>query len=159
MQPSWQACMINRHILVAVDESDNAKRAVTYVALMLSGLQGFKVTLINIVSVPPDDFFANSGERVSWIEDNETTSKLVLEGFRKMLIDAGVDGEFVKVCMKTGEYPSIAEVILNEATHIGAGTIALGRRGISKQEEFIYGSTSNKILHSQKSCNALWVIE
>jgi nucleotide-binding universal stress UspA family protein len=76
-----------------------------------------------------------------------------------MLMSAGVDGEFVNVCMKTGVYPSVAEVILNEATLVGAGTIAIGRRGISKQEEFIYGSTSNKILHSQKSCNALWVIE
>jgi nucleotide-binding universal stress UspA family protein len=151
--------MINRHILIAVDESDNAKRAVAYVALMLSGLQGFKVTLITIVPVPPDDFFANTEERVSWIGDNEAKSKLVLEGYRAMLINAGVDEEFVSICMKTGEYPSVAEVILNEAAHIGAGTIALGRRGISKQEEFIYGSTSNKILHSQKSCNALWVIE
>ncbi len=159
MEPSWQACIINKHILVAVDESDNAKRAVAYVALMLGGLQGFKVTLINIVPVPPDDYFANAEQRASWLEDNETKSKLVLEGYREMLIKSGVDGEFVEICMKTGEYPSVAQVILNEATLIGASTIALGRRGISKQEEFIYGSTSNKILHSQKSCNALWVIE
>jgi nucleotide-binding universal stress UspA family protein len=159
MGASGQACMINRHILIAVDESENAKRAVAYVALMLSGLQGFKVTLINIVPVPPDDFFINTGERASWIKDNEAKSKLVLEGYREMLMSTGVDGEFVNVCMKTGVYPSVAEVILNEATLISAGTIAIGRRGISKQEEFIYGSTSNKILHSQKSCNALWVIE
>jgi nucleotide-binding universal stress UspA family protein len=159
MEPSWQACMINKHILVAVDESDNAKRAVTYVALMLGGLKGFTVTLINIVPVPPDDFFANAEERSSWIQDNEAKSKLILEGYQEMLIESGVDGESVKICMKTGEYPSVAQVILNEATLIGAGTIALGRRGISKQEEFIYGSTSNKILHSQKSCSALWVIE
>jgi nucleotide-binding universal stress UspA family protein len=159
MEPSWQACILNKHILVAVDESDNAKRAVAYVALMLGGLRGFKVTLINIVPVPPDDFFANAEERASWIEDNEKKSKLVLEGYRETLIKSGVDGEFVEICMKTGEYPSVAQVILNEANLIGASTIALGRRGISKQEEFIYGSTSNKILHSQKSCNALWVIE
>jgi nucleotide-binding universal stress UspA family protein len=159
MEPSWQACIINKHILVAVDESDNAKRAVAYVALMLGGLQGFKVTLINIVPVPPDDYFAKAEERVSWIQDNEMKSKLVLEGYREMLIKSGVDGEFVEIRMKTGEYPSVAQVILNEANLIGASTIALGRRGISKQEEFIYGSTSNKILHSQKSCNALWVIE
>jgi len=159
MQPSGQACMINKHILVAVDESDNANRAVQYVALMLGGLQGFKVTLINIVAVPPEDFFTNAGQRASWIADNETKSKRVLQGFRETLVKSGVDGQSVEISMKTGEYTSVAQVILDEATLIGAGTIALGRRGISKQEEFIYGSTSNKILHSQKSCNALWVIE
>jgi nucleotide-binding universal stress UspA family protein len=69
------------------------------------------------------------------------------------------DEQAVELRMKTGEYPSIAEVILNEAVQIGAGTIVIGPRGISKKEEFIYGSTSNKILHSQNSCTALWVVQ
>ena len=51
------------------------------------------------------------------------------------------------------------QAILEEALELGAGTIVLGRRGISKKEEFIFGSTSNKILHSRKSCAALWVVE
>jgi len=37
-------------------------------------------------------------------------------------------------------------------------TIVIGRRGISKKEEFIFGSTSNKIIHEAKKC-AVLVIE
>jgi nucleotide-binding universal stress UspA family protein len=159
MESLGQACMINRHILVAVDESENAKRAVAYVAHMLGGLQGFTITLINIVPVPPDDYFVKADQRALWIRDNEAKSKQILDDYREMLGNAGIDRTSINVCMKTGEFSSIAAVVLDEAKRIGAGTIAIGRRGISKKEEFIYGSTSNKILHSQKSCNALWVIE
>jgi nucleotide-binding universal stress UspA family protein len=52
----------------------------------------------------------------------------------------------------------VAQAILEEALALGAGTIVLGRSSISKKEEFIFGSTSNKILHSRKSCSALWVV-
>jgi len=50
-------------------------------------------------------------------------------------------------------------VILEELKKSGANTLVIGRRGISKKEEFIYGSTSNKLLHAAKGSAAMWVIE
>jgi nucleotide-binding universal stress UspA family protein len=64
----------------------------------------------------------------------------------------------VEIKVKIGNFPSVAQAILEEALALGAGTIVLGRSSISKKEEFIFGSTSNKILHSRKSCSALWVV-
>ncbi len=159
MDTSTQLCSINKHVLIAADESENTERAVAYVAHMLGAAQGFTITLINVIAVPPSDFFVSSEERRQWIGSNEAKSKMVLESYRKVLLSAGFSGNSVELLMKTGEYQSIAQVIIDEAIRIGAGTIVLGRRGISKKEEFIYGSTSNKILHSQKSCTALWVVE
>jgi len=37
-------------------------------------------------------------------------------------------------------------------------TVVIGRRGLSKKEEFIFGSTSNRILHEANNC-AVMVIE
>ncbi len=159
MDISTQSCSINKHVLIAADESENAERSVAYVAHMLSGTQGFTITLINVIAVPPSDFFVTPEERRQWIELNETKSRVALERYLKMLVNAGFSRNSVELLMRTGEYQSIAQVILDEALRIRAGTIVLGRRGISKKEEFIYGSTSNKILHSQKSCTALWVVE
>ena len=48
---------------------------------------------------------------------------------------------------------SIAECILDEQRKLGCGTVVIGRRGISKKEEFIFGSTSTKILHIAKDCS------
>jgi len=39
----------------------------------------------------------------------------------------------------------------------GFGTVALGRRGVSKAEEFLFGSVSSKIIHSVKGCT-VWVV-
>ena len=36
--------VFNKNILIAVDESNNARRAVSYVGQLLGGLVGFKVT-------------------------------------------------------------------------------------------------------------------
>lgn len=57
-----------------------------------------------------------------------------------------------------GSY-SVAEVILEEMKKSGANTLGISRRGISKKEEFIYGSTSNKLLHAAKGSAAMWVVE
>jgi hypothetical protein len=53
---------------------------------------------------------------------------------------------------------SIAECILGERERFVCGTVVIGRRGISKKEEFLFESISSKILHSARDC-AVWVIE
>lgn len=159
MGSSARACPINKHVLIAVDESENAERAVYYVSFMLAGLKGIKATLINVVALPPEDFFVNEEERRKWIEQHESNADKILKEYKNLLVSSGFEKDDVAVLKKLGEYPSVAKVIFDEALGIGAGTIVLGRRGISKKEEFIFGSISNKILHSQKNCLALWVVE
>jgi nucleotide-binding universal stress UspA family protein len=53
---------------------------------------------------------------------------------------------------------SIADAILEEQYKLKSCIIVVGRRGISHKEEFIFGSTSNKILHHAQHC-AVMVIE
>ncbi len=48
---------VNRNILIAVDESQNAQRAVTYVGKLLGGIKGFKVTVLHVIREPEDDYF------------------------------------------------------------------------------------------------------
>ena len=159
MPANFDMCPINKQILIAVDESDNSRRAVSYIAYMLGGVPEFNITLLNIIPVPPDDYFKTEDERRSWIEDHESTAKKVLEEYRQMLIMSKFHQENLDVRIKTGDYPSIADAVLKVFVEISAGTIVIGRRGISKKEEFIFGSTSSRILHSIKNCAALWVVE
>ncbi len=57
----------NRNILIAVDESENAARAVSYVRDLLTGLSGFHITLITIIPEPSEDYFLSESERTEWI--------------------------------------------------------------------------------------------
>ncbi len=51
----------------------------------------------------------------------------------------------------------IGKAILSEAEKGGYGTIVMGRRGISKTQEFFMGSVSNKILQ-QAGDKSVWIV-
>ena len=94
----------------------------------------------------------------AWIEDKKASARSLLEGYRKILADGGFRDEDVETHAAMKACTSIGECILHEQQRLDCATVVIGRRGISKKEEFIFGSTSNKILHAAKDC-AVWVIE
>jgi nucleotide-binding universal stress UspA family protein len=150
--------MKGRNILIAVDASENAKRAIQYVRDVIGGLPGFHVTVLSIISEPSEDYFVNADERNAWVEKENAATKSILDEYRQVLIQAGFRDEDVTVLAVMKSCASIAECILDEQRKLGCGTVVIGRRGISKKEEFMFGSTSTKILHIAKDCS-IWVIE
>lgn len=147
----------NRNILIAVDESDNAKRAVSYVKDLLAGLQGFHITITTIIPQPPEDYFLTQKEKDAWIDDHAKTARRTLEDYRQIFMQAGFREEDVASHLVMKECFSLAECILDEQKRLSCGTVVIGRRGLSRKEEFMFGSTSNKILHTAKDCS-VWVI-
>ena len=79
----------NRNVLLAVDDSANARRAVAYVGFMLGGLEGFRVTLLHVISVPEEDYFAQVEEKEKWLEDYRRRIESLLAEYRRDLIGAG----------------------------------------------------------------------
>jgi nucleotide-binding universal stress UspA family protein len=148
----------NRNILIAVDESENAERAVLYVKDLLAGLPGFHITIVTIIQEPPDDYFITESEKKSWIQKQNASAKSILHGYRDIFVQGGFGDADITLYPVMKECDSLAECILDEQRRLSCGTVVIGRRGISKKEEFIYGSTSNKILHISKDCS-VWVIE
>jgi nucleotide-binding universal stress UspA family protein len=148
----------SRNILIAVDESENAARAVSYVKDLLTGLTGFHITLVTIIPEPSEDYFISENERTEWIRGKNVSAGSILDKFRKAFIEAGVRDEDINLSIVMKECTSIAECILGERERFVCGTVVIGRRGITKKEEFLFGSTSSKILHSAREC-AVWVIE
>jgi len=148
----------DRHILVAADDSENSKRAVLYVADFLGGVAGFRVTILTVIPEPPQDYFGTAQEREAWIENSRAGAVKMLEVYRRILLQAGFGEEKVATVADIRTCPSVADCILDIQQTLGCCTVVMGRRGISRKEEFLFGSTSNKIMHSGKNC-AVWVIE
>ncbi|UCD36462.1 MAG: universal stress protein [Nitrospiraceae bacterium] len=148
----------DRHVLLSLDDSEAAKRAVLYVADFLGGVAGFRVTLLRIIPEPPEDYFSNPGERQDWISASRQKARSDLENYRAVLVQAGFEEDKVAVSTEVRKCSSIASCILDVQRKLGCCTIVMGRRGISKREEFLLGSTSSAVLHKGKNC-AVWVIE
>lgn len=148
---------LNKKILIAVDESENARRAVDYVAHMLGGVAGFSVTLLHVIPDPEEDYFPSPQDRQHWLKNYTERIEDVLEGYRRSLLQAGFDESAVDVRSNLRYCPSMAECILNERSVLDHGTIVVGRQGLSRSEEFLFGSVSSKIVNHAKNCT-VWVV-
>ena len=149
---------MERHLLVAVDESENSKRAVMYLADFFGGNKDVYITLLTVVQEPSEDYFATDEERRRWLDDRKQLMEKKLAGYREILLGAGFAEHQIESRLSVRQCASIGDAILEEQDKLRCCIVVVGRRGISHSEEFIFGSTSNKILHNAKNC-AVMVVE
>lgn len=165
--------MNNAKVLIAVDASEASLRAVIYTGDLLGKFRpDCEVCLLYVESLPEVDMFPNEE---TWKENcHELRGKMqeFLDKAKQALIERGIVAsaitskylvncqspfhkDAVSFCSKG---LNIAQDILQVQRDGGFGTIAMGRRHISKAEEFLFGSVSNKIIHEARDC-AVWVVE
>ena len=149
---------LNRNILIAADESENAERAVIYVGELLGGIKGFKVTILHVIREPEDDYFPDGTDKDQWYNEYRLHVDQMLENYRNILIAAGFNPEDVSTHSTVRYCPSMAECILAERDNMEYGTLVVGRKGLSHKEEFLFGSISGKIVRAARNCT-VWVVE
>ena len=149
---------VNRNILIAVDESQNAQRAVTYVGKLLGRIKGFKVTVLHIICEPEEDYFQKGADKDEWYNKYRLHAHNMLEKYRDILIDAGFNPEDISIRSTVRYCPSLSECILAETDITEYSTLVVGRRGLTHKEEFLFGSISGKIVRTAKNCT-IWVVQ
>jgi nucleotide-binding universal stress UspA family protein len=132
-------------ILVAIDASEGAMRAVDYVGTMVNSAD-WEITLFHAVRVLDREELHKAEKSMESVFDEATSH----------LEEAGVNRNRITTRIVVG-VPSRAGAIIEEALNGGYGTIVVGRRGLSDVEEFIMGSVSNKVIHMAHEI-AVWVI-
>lgn len=148
----------NKNILIAVDDSENARRAVSYVSQLLAGLKGFKILILHVINQPEEDYFSTSAEKENWLSTNQLKVDVMLENYRQILISEGFDPDDISVRSTLQYCPSLSECILAEQDKTKYSTIVVGRQGLSRSEEFLFGSISSKIVTHARNCT-VWVVE
>ncbi|MCB2168126.1 MAG: universal stress protein [Deltaproteobacteria bacterium] len=148
----------NKNILIAVDASENARRAVSYVSRFLSGISGFKVLIVHVICQPEEDYFPTAADKDQWLDDHKQKVDTMLENYRQRLIAEGFAPADVAVRSTLRYCPSLAECILAERHRAKCSTIVVGRQGLSRSEEFLFGSVSSKIVNHARDCT-VWVVE
>jgi len=150
-----------KKVLLCVDSSENALRAVDHAAFMLSGTD-CQVTLFHSIR------HLRRFILVEMVEMNEELQELwekkagqqiapYMEKAREMLLNAGLNEEQV-VTKVTGGSRSTADDILKEARNNGYGTIVLGRHGQTMIKEFVFGSVTSKVIHHSAGL-AIWLVQ
>jgi nucleotide-binding universal stress UspA family protein len=143
--------------LLAVDNSENALRAVDYIARVLGGFD-FKIILFHAIRGAQSThsgiahlFFPKES-----LEDAEAGVMAVFDNAKRRLEDAGIPSGQISNKVISG-VSSRAEAIIKEAREGDYGTIVLGRRGLSKVQEFLLGRVSNKVISIIRR-RAVWIV-
>lgn len=151
-------------ILVAIDDSENAMRAVDQVAKIFNPSN--RITLFSVIQDTITYFNINHPEltpyfleqQAHFLEIDEKQKTIVEDAQQKardILLAAGFKDENITVIARA-KAEGIARDIITEAES-GYDVIVMGRRGLSGIEEFLLGSVSQKVLHSIKNISVLIV--
>jgi nucleotide-binding universal stress UspA family protein len=149
---------MDKTLLIAVDESENAKMALLYVADFLGGFDGFTIKVLSVLSVPDAGFYDSEEARQKWIQSKEKVLSVMLERYRRILIHSGFPEDKVGTEVAVTSSEPVSSVIIRKQEEYNACTVIAGRRGVSKREEFLFGSVSSKIIHKANKC-AVWIVE
>ena len=139
----------NKNILLAVDNSDNAMRAVAHAGFMLSGTD-VKVTIFHSKRdlrryVPAEVLEEFPGVKKFWQKKAGDVVAPYMKKARETLIQAGLAENQISVKMVDGGR-SAAKDILEEAEENAIGTIILSKKGRSDVKDYSMGSTTKKVL-------------
>jgi nucleotide-binding universal stress UspA family protein len=159
--PVWivEGKVTSNRVLVAVDSSDNALRAVDHVGFMLAGTDS-SVTLFHTMRhlrrfVPKEVLDEAPELEELWKTKAGQEIEPFMKKAKKMLLQAGLKESQITKKVVDGSR-SAASDILDEARN-NYGTIVMGRRGLSGVKEFFMGSVSSKVLHGSTSM-ATWIV-
>ncbi|MCF8033284.1 MAG: universal stress protein [Desulfarculaceae bacterium] len=149
--------IIWNRILATVDEHERSLDAVHYLASVLGGSDTCQVALLSVHQPPQADTIPDQEQRAQAGAMEEGLLMGRLEQARRILLEAAIPAANLSTHLIPAQGRPVAEVILEHQAGNGYGTIVLGRRGVSKTEEFLFGSVSSMVMHKARDC-AVWII-
>ena len=155
---------MDHKILVAFDDSENAMRAVQFIATLFT-----KDQQITLFSVLPDTaticdmnspsltpyFISKQTEFCALEDQKQDLVNKALQKAKELLLNVGFEEKNITLKVQTKK-KGIVRDIINEADS-GYDTLVLGRRGLSGIKDFLLGSVSQKLLHLAKDISVIVV--
>jgi nucleotide-binding universal stress UspA family protein len=160
--PTWmlEPVVKKKGVLIGLDSSKGALRAVDHAGFMLSGTD-CPITLFHtkgkLKSFVPAEILKEAPElEALWKEVEGDQASPFIEKAKEMLLTAGIEDSRISVKILDGS-GSAANDLKKAAKRYDCGTIVLGRRGLTGVKELIMGSVSRKILENFSGM-AVWIV-
>jgi nucleotide-binding universal stress UspA family protein len=168
--PLWVVGGISRpaKVLVCLDGSEESMLLLTHLTRVLDGSGSIEINLFH--AVRSFHGFRNFMREVLSSEADRSAMEKIhgeldqaaammqpsFDRAREILVAGGVDPARIhqKIARAAG---NSAQAILQEAEEGAYDTILVGRRGLSKVEEFTMGSISRRVIHLAKN-RTVWVV-
>lgn len=143
-------------IIVAIDDSQRSFNAVEYVGFFVHPLKDVHLCLLHVYPEPPPNYHL-TGTVEEYIELHEQHAGVIFSKAKSILHGYGIAATAISTRCFMADHTSISAAILDMQVREHYGTIVVGKRGIPKAEEFLFGSISSALVHTGKDI-AVWVV-
>ena len=144
-------------ILIAVDRTETAMNAVKYVGTIIGTIKPPRISLLYVYPEPPPNFYQKGGLLPDYENEKKQIARQIFSDSSIILKECGIDSENIDSVTRMAEGKTISQTILDVQKEGEYGTVVVGKRGVSKAEEFLFGSISNALVHSSGGF-AVWVV-
>ncbi len=148
--------MSNHRFLLAVDSTPSSQRELKYVSEMIRGREDVELCLLYIYPEPPPNYYSQGGTLQDYTRE---CKKEAAEIFKQCvtLLSKVINFQQISTESVMAEGQPFSTVILAKQEEYKCDTVVLGKRGISKTEEFLFGSVSNAVARSSHDF-AVWIV-
>ena len=144
-------------ILIAVDEGETSLRALRYVGRLAAAMKDVSICLLNIYPEPPPDFYTNGGVLAVYQAEKEKRADVIFAEGERVLLEAGIEPDHIQRATYLAAGKTISQMVLDIQREGDFGTVVVGKRGVSKAEEYLFGSISNALArHSSRFTT--WIV-
>jgi len=154
----------SKMVVVPLDGSENALRALDYLSLVFGSKYHLKVVLFYLLPSLPQILIEGSktsdevARKFTELEKkNRAMAQRILSEGKKRLLDKGFKEQAVETVFHTREV-GIARDICNWSENMRADAIIISTRGLSRLKAFFMGETANKVLEFNRSC-PVWMVK
>jgi len=146
---------LTNSLLIPLNDSIASRAVVDFLVKMPLDPAGCHISLIHVFRKP------TSGEELmgkKFMDEQPAKFKALLENAKQRLVsEKGFDPDQVDIQLLTDPYPSVTEGIVDFFIKGQYDMVVIGRKKMSKSEEFILGDISVKLVRSLDKTSILVV--
>lgn len=144
-------------ILIAVDETETAMRAIRYVGEVVAAVNVISVCLLHVFPDPPPDYYHKGGTLDEYKKGMHEQGDKVIAQATAILKEYGFTDQTIEADIRMAGEETISQAVLDAQKRWGCGTVVVGKRGVCKAEEFLFGSISNALARESRGFTT-WVV-
>lgn len=145
-----------QRMLIAIDGEEASLKALRYVGEMAGSMQGLSVCLLHVFPPPAPDYYSRGGSLDDYREFHRKRVEPIFAKAEKLLREYHI-AETIEHRVEMADGTTLSDTMLQFIRNGDFGTVVVGKRGVSKAEEFLFGSISNALAqHCRDYC--IWVV-
>ncbi|MDY6862400.1 MAG: universal stress protein [Thermodesulfobacteriota bacterium] len=145
---------MNNSILVAINDSISSRAVMDYIAGLSLSPDNLKITLLHVYRE-----LSSSEELMGkkFLGKMPTRLLNVLQNAKDKLIENGFNPDKIEIKLVSASYPTVADGIIDQFKKGEYNMVVIGRKRMSKAEEFVLGDISVKLVRAIEGAAVLVV--